>query len=112
MKLAGLFFDVPAEHEHAEVAFWSRVFDVDRVETDDADDPYTALHGGHGAPFPVEVQRLGDGGSRIHVDVESDDVDADADRLESLGATRVARIESWWVMKDPAGIVFCIVPAD
>jgi predicted enzyme related to lactoylglutathione lyase len=111
MKLGGLFFDVPAEHEASEVAFWSEAFGVTRSETDDADDPYTALHGGHGAPFPVEVQRLGSGGPRIHIDVESDDVDADAERLEALGATRVERIESWWVMKDPAGIVFCIVPA-
>lgn len=112
MRLGGLFFDVPAEHEAAEVAFWSDVFGVTHTDTDHADDPYTPLHGGHGAPFPVEVQRLGAGPARIHIDVESDDVDADAERLEALGATRVARIESWWVMTDPAGLTFCIVPRD
>lgn len=112
MRLGGLFFDVPAEHEQAEVAFWVGVFGAERTETDGPEDPYTALHGGHGAPFPVEVQRLGSGAARFHIDVESDDVDADADRLEALGATRVEKNGSWWVMRDPAGLTFCIVPSD
>jgi hypothetical protein len=112
MRLGGLFIDVPAEHEQAEISFWSEVFDAERTETDGPEDPYTALHGGHGAPFPVEVQRLGTGGARFHIDVRSDDVDRDADRLEALGATRVEKIGSWWVMQDPAGLTFCIVPSD
>jgi predicted enzyme related to lactoylglutathione lyase len=109
MRLAGLFFDVPADAEQAEVAFWSEVFGA-RTRNDGEGDEYTALEGGHGAPFPVEVQRLGAGEARFHVDVESDDVDADADRLEALGATRVEKIARWWVMRDPAGLTFCIVP--
>lgn len=112
MRLGGLFIDVPAEHEQAEISFWSEVFDAERTETDGPEDPYTALHGGHGAPFPVEVQRLGTGEARFHIDVRSDDVDRDADRLEALGATRVERIGSWWVMRDPAGLTFCIVSSD
>lgn len=111
MRLAGLFFDVPAADERAEVAFWTEVFGAHaRTDGDGDGEEYTALEGGHGAPFPVEVQRLGTGIARFHVDVESDDVDADADRLEALGAIRVEKIESWWVMRDPAGLTFCIVP--
>ena len=30
-------------------------------------------------------------------------------RLEALGAERVAPIKSWWVMRDPAGLLFCVV---
>lgn len=110
MRLAGLFFDVPEEHEHATVQFWAEALDSHPQQSHDPAEPYTTLVGGHGAPFPVEVQRLGEGAARIHIDVEADDVDAAADRLESLGATRVAKIETWWVMRDPAGITFCIVP--
>ncbi len=111
MRLAGLFFDVPASDEGGEVSFWTEVFGAEARNDGDGDE-YTALVGGHGAPFPVEVQRLGTGDARLHVDVESDDVDADADRLEALGATRVEKISSWWVMRDPAGLTFCIVPRD
>jgi hypothetical protein len=31
-------------------------------------------------------------------------------RLERLGAERVRKVQSWWVMRDPAGLVFCVLP--
>jgi len=30
-------------------------------------------------------------------------------RLERLGAVRVEAVESWWIMRDPAGLLFCVV---
>ena len=47
--------------------------------------------------------------SRVHIDIETDDVEAEAKRLESLGATRVAHIKTWWVMEAPTGQRFCVV---
>jgi hypothetical protein len=32
------------------------------------------------------------------------------DVLEALGATRVEQVRRRWVMRDPAGLVFCVVP--
>jgi len=29
--------------------------------------------------------------------------------LEALGATRVQPVRTWWIMKDPAGLLFCVV---
>jgi hypothetical protein len=46
----------------------------------------------------------------VHVDIHTTDVDAEVARLEQLGATRVQEINRWWVMKDPAGLPFCVVP--
>lgn len=31
-------------------------------------------------------------------------------RLERLGATRGDQMRGWWQMRDPAGLVFCVVP--
>ena len=45
----------------------------------------------------------------MHLDIESDDVEAEVRRLEDLGATRVEKIDTWWVMRDPAGLLFCVV---
>jgi predicted enzyme related to lactoylglutathione lyase len=39
--------------------------------------------------------------SRVHVDIETDDIEAEVLRLESLGAKRVAQVKSWWVMERP-----------
>ena len=47
--------------------------------------------------------------SRVHLDIETDDVDAEVLRLEGLGARRVAQVKSWWVMEAPTGQRFCVV---
>jgi len=47
--------------------------------------------------------------SRIHLDIETDDLDAEVKRLEGLGAKRVAFVERWWVMEAPTGQRFCVV---
>ena len=47
--------------------------------------------------------------SRVHVDIETDDVEAEVKRLENLGARRVAHVKRWWVMEAPTGQRFCVV---
>jgi Glyoxalase-like domain len=47
--------------------------------------------------------------SRIHLDIESDDLEAEVKRLEKLGARRVAYVKRWWVMEAPTGQRFCVV---
>jgi hypothetical protein len=47
--------------------------------------------------------------SRVHLDIESDDVEAEVRRLEALGARRVAQVKTWWVLEAPTGHRFCVV---
>ena len=47
-----------------------------------------------------------------HLDIEADDVEAEAQRMVDLGAERVGKIESWWVLRAPTGHLFCVVPTD
>ncbi len=47
--------------------------------------------------------------SRIHLDIESDDLDAEAERLVVLGAKKIAFVKRWWLMEAPTGHRFCIV---
>ena len=49
--------------------------------------------------------------SRVHLDIESDDVDAEVARLEKLGAKRVEQVKTWWVLEAPTGQRFCVVRA-
>ena len=35
--------------------------------------------------------------------------DAEVKRLEKLGAKRVAKVRTWWVMEAPSGQRFCVV---
>ena len=47
--------------------------------------------------------------SRVHLDIETDDLEAERARLEKLGAKLVARVKSWIVMEAPTGHRFCLV---
>jgi hypothetical protein len=47
--------------------------------------------------------------SRVHIDIETDDIEAEVQRLEALGAKRVAQVKRWWVMEAPTGQRFCVV---
>ena len=48
--------------------------------------------------------------SRVHLDIKTDDLDAEVERLEHLGARRVQKVKHWWVMEAPSGHRFCVIP--
>jgi catechol 2,3-dioxygenase-like lactoylglutathione lyase family enzyme len=56
----------------------------------------------------VQIQRV-DHESRVHLDIETDDIPAEVARLEALGAEIVSRLDRWVVMQAPTGQRFCIV---
>jgi predicted enzyme related to lactoylglutathione lyase len=56
----------------------------------------------------IEVQTV-EHESRVHIDIETDDIEAEARRLEALGAKRVGNVETWCVMQAPSGQRFCLV---
>lgn len=56
----------------------------------------------------VEIQRV-DHPSRVHLDIETDDIAAEVSRLRQLGASVVERLERWVVMEAPTGQRFCVV---
>ena len=56
----------------------------------------------------VQLQRV-EHESRVHIDIETDDIPAEVARLEKLGATVDKRLERWVVMRAPSGQRFCVV---
>jgi predicted enzyme related to lactoylglutathione lyase len=56
----------------------------------------------------VQIQRVTHE-SRVHIDIESDDIPAEVARLTALGAQVVSRLERWVVMQAPTGQRFCVV---
>jgi len=85
--------------------FWSAA--LGRKAKPSNDPGYTDLEASPDEPL-LMVQKV-DHESRIHLDIESDDLEAEAKRLEALGAKRVAFVKRWWVMEAPTGQRFCIV---
>ena len=105
-RLTAALADVPPDLFAPETTFWSGALGRP-AETVESNPEYADL----GEVFPgmgFMVQSVG-ASARVHLDIETDDVEAEVQRLESLGATRVEPVKSWWVMRDPAGLLFCVV---
>ncbi len=108
-RLAGFIIDCQTDDLDAAAAFWSRALGVSIADPDAGDVPgqYAEL-GEPPGDLHIEVQTV-DHASRVHLDIESDDIDAEADRLERLGAKRIGFVKRWWVMEAPTGQRFCVV---
>ncbi len=106
-RLAGFIIDCRTDDLDAAGRFWAGALGLPSQGVD-----------GHGyAPLDgsahhlnIEVQQVAHE-SRVHLDLESDDIEAEATRLERLGAKKVQRLERWWIMEAPTGQRFCVVKA-
>lgn len=106
-RLAGFIIDCQTDDLDAAADFWSRALGYPRRESLESDDIYAELDTGPKG-LHVEVQRVAHP-SRVHLDIETDDIEAEVARLEALGATRVGMVKTWWVMVAPTGQRFCVV---
>jgi hypothetical protein len=105
-RLSSVIIDCKDADLDAAGRFWSQALGRPLLPPDD-DDNYRALEDRAGQPY-VLVQRV-DHASRVHLDIETDDIEAEVARLEALGARRVEKIRTWWVMEAPTGQRFCVV---
>src|SRR5688572_14937887 len=87
-------------------AFWSAALGRPVKETEGN---YASLEDRPNQPI-VFVQKVSHP-SRVHLDIETDDVEAEVTRLEALGARRLEKVSTWWVMESPTGQRFCVVRA-
>ena len=92
----------------ASLGFWSAALDRAIADRDqDGDGRYAELETAADEPFLL-LQRV-EHAARVHLDIETDDLDAEAARLEKLGATRLEFLKRWWIMQAPTGHRFCVV---
>ena len=105
-RLAGFIVDCQEADLDEASRFWTEALGMKATGREAA---YECLDASE-RDLHIEIQRV-DHESRVHLDIESDDVDAEAARLEALGATRVGRRHTWWVMQAPTGQRFCVVRA-
>ncbi len=107
-RLGGLIIDCRTEDLEAAAEFWSQALGCPvKRHSDPADANYIGLET---APneLDLEVQKV-DHPSRVHIDIETDDLEAEAKRLEALGAKRLKAVRTWIVMEAPSGQRFCLV---
>ena len=108
-RFAGIIIDCETDDLDIAAEFWSAALGYPRKTQEDEDsDIYRTLLPPERETY-VEVQKVAHE-SRVHLDIETDNVDAEVARLEALGARRVEQVRSFWVMEAPTGQRFCVVP--
>jgi predicted enzyme related to lactoylglutathione lyase len=106
-RFCTMVIDCKTDDIDAAAKFWGQAFGKS-VGPKDGDGRYVELITENDEPVIVLQQVEHD--SRVHLDIETDDLDAEVARLEGLGAKRVAFVRGrWWVMEAPTGHKFCIV---
>ena len=108
-RFAGFIIDCRTDDLEAAAAFWGGALGMKLRALPGEEGKYIELVD-PGGRLHIEVQSVSHP-SRVHVDIESDDVDAEVRRLEALGARRVEKINTWWVLEAPTGQRFCVVRA-
>ena len=109
-RLAGFIIDCQTDDLDAAATFWSQALGLHVADPDSGGIGRYAEFGDAPGGLHVEVQKV-EHPSRVHLDIEADDVNAEAMRLEALGAKKIAFVrERWWVMEAPTGQRFCVVP--
>jgi len=106
-RLAGFIIDCQTGDLEQAATFWSQALGMPRDLGADEGEDYQRLDA-RSTGLHIEVQKVSHP-SRVHLDIETDDIEAEAARLEKLGAKRVAFIKRWWVMEAPTGQRFCVV---
>ena len=107
-RLCALLIDCKCEDVAAAARFWAaalgRAIDPQHPGTRGN---YVMLTTPPGEPL-VQIQRVTHD-SRVHLDIETDDIEAEVARLTQLGARVSERLPRWVVMQAPSGQRFCVV---
>lgn len=107
-RLSTFLLDCQVDDLSASAEFWSKALGKPIATVDqDGDGRYAELRTESDEPILL-LQKVAHP-SRIHLDIESDDIDAEVERLEKLGAKRIEKIRTWWVMEAPSGHRFCVI---
>jgi hypothetical protein len=109
-RLAVLVIDSDESRREEAVRFWGGALGRERRAGDDPAARYAHLVASPGPTLDVVLQATTPDQAGVHLDIETDDVEAEARRLEKLGAKRKRFVKEWWVMEAPSGHAFCVIP--
>jgi predicted enzyme related to lactoylglutathione lyase len=104
-RLAGFIIDCQTQDLESATRFWSAALGLAVRPT--AETNYRTLETA-ADEVHLEVQQV-EHPSRVHLDIEADDIEAEVQRLERLGARRIGALRTWYVMEAPTGQRFCVV---
>jgi hypothetical protein len=104
-RVYALLIDTPQAASAA--AFWSAALGA-TARPDLLEPQFTRLH--QALPGLVTAIQAVDDAPRFHLDIETDDVEAETMRLLALGAVQVSQWLECHVLRAPGGHLLCVIP--
>ena len=106
-RLSTLLIDVPVADAQTAAGFWSAALGVRAVPVP-GEEQFTSLPGA--VPGLVVAVQSVDDSPRYHLDIETDDIDAETARLVELGAVEESRWLDCRTLRVPGGQLICVIP--
>jgi predicted enzyme related to lactoylglutathione lyase len=107
-RLAGFIIDCRTDDLEDAAQFWSAALGYELKPR--SEEPMSNYRELLTPPDQVQLQvQQVEHPSRVHLDIEADDVEAEVRRLEALGARKIEHVHTWCVMEAPTGQRFCVV---
>ena len=108
-RLVQVCIDSPPDRHDREVAFWQEATNGRWVR---GGREFTGKLYPQDGPVQLLIQRLGDDiagqPTTAHIDLGTDDIDAELTRVVALGATALWPGDGWHAVRDPSGMIFCV----
>jgi hypothetical protein len=106
-RLSTILIDAPIAEAPATAAFWSAALGVPARPVPE-EEQFTSLPDAL-PDLTLAVQAVDDT-ARFHVDLETDDLDAETARLLALGAVEINRWLDCRILRAPGGHILCVIP--
>ena len=106
-RVYALLIDTPEAAAAPAAAFWSAALGATASPVPE-EPQFTRLH--QALPGLVTVVQAVDDAPRFHLDIETDNVEAETARLLALGAVPVAQWLECHVLRAPGGHLLCVIP--
>ncbi len=106
-RFSTILIDVPGDEAPAAATFWSAALGVPARPVP-GEEQFTGLPGA--VPDLVLAVQAVDDQPRYHLDIETDDVDAETARLVGLGAVETGRWLDCRTLRAPGGHLLCVIP--
>ncbi|AQS65825.1 VOC family protein [Streptomyces pactum] len=108
-RVYAVIIDTPEAEAAQSARFWSAALGVVAQPFPPAPQ-FTNLH--QALPGLETAVQAVDDAPRIHLDIETDDIEAETARLIGLGAEQIAQWQECHVLRVPGGHVVCVLPVE
>ncbi|MDN0195499.1 VOC family protein [Streptomyces sp. S.PNR 29] len=106
-RVYAVLIDTPEAETADAIAFWSAALGAPARQVP-SEPQFTVLH--EALPGIVAAVQAVDDAPRFHIDIETDDVQAETERLLALGAVKTAQWLDCHVLRAPGGHPVCVIP--